>query len=222
MNNESIYGLIVIGLFLFFMFSVNRLIDKKLSDIDIKIPKIEIPEQKIIVRMKKKSQNLDPYPIKGIKTVEGFSNGKIIENSRTPKVPYIWDQEVEEKKFENPPVPSSDIISSSKIQKTNDPLVPPYLGRVIGCQRQYSREVYPDQIPPNDPNYKTGENYYRKYFGYPIIPEMTKDKWLPANINDHSSEGPPDRDYRVVPQNYTNTGNKQPLPSNYHFDYLKL
>ncbi|HXT84470.1 MAG TPA: hypothetical protein VN704_09120 [Verrucomicrobiae bacterium] len=228
MNKEYIYiGLIVLFIFLIFGYSIDKLIDQKLSDIHINLPKINIPEPNIIIKMKKKKKNVKPINstdnncaipnVVNENTVENF-DPNIKENpftaarsnrNRNQGIPYISETEIEENPSE---------FSKKKL---------PYLGTIIGCQKQGKYKLQPDQIACNQPNYRTAEHYYDYYFKYPVIPQMDQDKWLPASIVTRPSYGntddymSPDRNYRVVPQHYATTIAKPPLPSNYEFSYIK-
>ncbi len=231
MNTDNVlFGILILGIILLFGFGTNYLIDKKLSDININIPRINVPEPQIIVNVVKKRKyhenrdNKEEHKNNNNKmeNVEGFdpdvpyiSNEVVKDPSKLPEagrsfLPYIWENEVEEEP-----------------QKLEVKELPIYSGRVIGCQRNSKRLLFPDQVPKEKANNRTGENFFKYYFTYPTIPALDQDRWLPYNIGDkeggyiNQEYSPPDRNYRVIPRHYSSVANRAPFPSNYYFTFAK-
>ncbi len=212
--------------------NIVNLIDRKISDISINLPKINVPKPEIIVNMSDicNPRRSDLPAVREL--LEHFSSKIIPTREDLPKDDDI-SKKLLDKYLKKPTKKTKPKKKKRKINYDESPDLDPshvverdsdeYIGSVLGCRPVMGRPVHPDQVSCSMPNFKTSENYYRYYYKYPMVPRMPtidEQRWLGANYVNYIDTMVPDRDYRVI-----QTGLKKKVPpvegSNYIFGFKK-
>ncbi len=183
-------------------------VDKKMSDIVINVPKPEVT-----VNIKEDCSSK--------KTVEEF----------TPTSKKKDDEgsiELKQNKLVNPATKKAPISMKKNgmrflnAYEQDDELYPDVEGTrqyaVMGCRDRTKKfKLYPNMVACAMPNYLTAENYYTKNFEYPVLPGQSEERNLGADYDEVTSFGKPDVSYRLIVRNRNKLSNKPPFPANYWF-----
>lgn len=214
-SDYVIIGIACIGIAFIIGMCIVSVVDKKMSDIVINVPKAEV-----VVNIDDcKNKNVEEFtPTDSVQQPSPTQTSSVPKPSSTPK-PVAKTTSTKSKltksvkknglKFLNP-------------YEGDDELYPDTAGMreyaVMGCRDRTKKfKLFPNTVACNVPNYLTAENYYTKNFEYPVAPGQSEERLLGADYTDSNFLAKPDVSYRVISLSRNKLSTKPPYPANYWF-----
>lgn len=204
-SDYIIIAIACVGIAFIIGMCIVSVVDKKMSDIVINVPKPEV------------TVNIKDGCKKDDKSVEEFTP---TDNKTT--VPNIAPTSTSTSTQKKKPVKKKKGSIFLNMYEGDDELYPDVEGTrqyaVMGCQdRNKKMKLYPNQIACNVPNYLTAENYYVKNFEYPVVPGQSEERHLGADYDEVNYLADPNKSIRIISRNTNNLSNQPPFPANYWF-----
>jgi len=225
-SNYVIVGFVSLFIAIIVGICIVAIIDKKLSDITINVPKPEVT-----VNMSKcESDKLENFET--TKT-DSHTPSSGTPDSRTPSSGTPDSNQNQSEIIDKTESKKTDSKKSETVKKIK--VNPDWLDKILdteqyddvegykqyavmGCpDRRKKMKLYPNIVACNQPNYLTAENYYNANFNYPYIPGQSEERWMPADYEYTTFLSPADKSIRIITRNKSKLSTKQPFPSNYWF-----
>lgn len=204
-SDYIIIGIVSLAIAFIMGMSIVSIIDKKLTDITINVPKPDVT-----VKISDCNKNIKEYKNQKTKeSEEQEETGEIEEFQPTkdsaPKT---------NRKIKVNPVWLDKILDTEQYDDVEG--YKQYA--IMGCpDRTKKMKLYPNIVACSQPNYLTAENYYNSNFEYPYIPGQSEEQWVPANYDYTSYLAKPDVSIRIIARNKNKLSKKPPFPENYWF-----
>jgi hypothetical protein len=176
------------------------IIDRKLSDITINIPKPEVT----------------------VSVPKCRANNSDVDNSDTDNdIKEEFDSVTDETKINSTPKRihvNPDWLDKILDTEQYDDVEGYKQYAVSGCaDRRKKLKLYPNIVACSQPNYLTAENYYNENFEYPYIPGQNEQRWTPADTRYTNYLANPEKSIRIITKNKSEISKKPPFPSNFWF-----
>lgn len=199
-SDYIIIGIVSLAIAFIMGMSIVSIIDKKLTDITINVPKPDVT-----VKISDCNKNTKEFKSSENKNeIEEFQS--LTSDQQAPKT---------DRKIKVNPVWLDKILDTEQYDDVEG--YKQYA--VMGCpDRRKKMKLYPNIVSCNQPNYLTAENYYNANFEYPYIPGQSEETWLPADYEYTSYLAKPDVSVRIIARNKNKLSKKPPFPENYWFN----
>jgi hypothetical protein len=194
--------ILALGIAFIIGISIVGIVDRKISNIAINIPKINVPPTNVTVKLGEKCSCEEPLNVKYYNTYDNNQTVKpstieAFDNTASTSAPILLESACKSKKKRKKTTNKDCLAIGSMVPKNKMGII----------------DVQLDCIKQNN---LTAEKYYNKIFKYPHVPlPSEKDRWIPADFVNTNYYANAKVWYKV--NNGKHPNKSVPYPSNYVF-----